>query len=128
MYALYAMFATPSGHIGCDSYETRHLHKMMAAGRLPWESDDEVLLLYAVGNKRKRKWVHEVNMKRREFGEFHHLMKQLRQDEVKFKEYFRMSSNQFEQLLSLIKDDIEKKEVNYREIISAEERLALCLR
>ena len=55
-------------------------------------------------------------------------MKQLRQDEVKFKEYFRMSSNQFEQLLSLIKDDIEKKEVNYRESISAEERLALCLR
>jgi len=46
---------------------------MMAAGRLPWESDDEVLLLYAVGNKRKRKWVHVVNMKRREFGEFHHL-------------------------------------------------------
>jgi len=55
-------------------------------------------------------------------------MKQLRQDEVKFKEYFRMSSNQFEQLLSLIKDDIEKKEVNYRESNSAEERLAPCLR
>ena len=72
---------------------------------MPWESDDsddEVLLLYTVGNKREIKWVHEVNMKRRESGEFHHLMKQLRQDEVKFKEYFRMSSNQFEQLLSLI--------------------------
>ena len=108
----------------------RHLYKMLA-GRLPWESDDsddEVLLLYAVGNKRERKWVHEVNMKRREFGEFHHLMKQLRQDEVKFKEYFQMSSNQVVQLLSLIKDDIEKKEVNYRESISAEEQLALCLR
>ena len=66
---------------------------------MPWESgdsDDEVLLLYAVGNKHERKWVSgEVNMKRREYGEFHHLMKQLRQDEVKFKEYFRMSSNQF---------------------------------
>jgi len=36
-----------------------------------------------------------------------------------------MSSNQFEQLLSLIKDDIEKNEVNYRESISAKERLAL---
>jgi hypothetical protein len=130
------MFATPTGHTGCDSYVTaeynrffffyRHLLKVMA-GRLPWESDvsdDEVLLLYAVGNKRQRKWVHEVYMKRREFGEFHDLMKQLRQDEVKFKEYFRMSSNQFEQLLSFIKDGIEKKE----ESISAEERLALCLR
>ena len=69
MYALYAMFATfatPSGHTGCDSYVTaeksnrfffyRHLYNMLA-GRLPWESDDsddEVLLLYAVGNKRER--------------------------------------------------------------------------
>jgi len=38
---------------------------------LPWGSDDgddEVLLLYAVGNKRERKRAHEVNMKRREFG------------------------------------------------------------
>ena len=113
-----------------DFFFYRHLYKMLA-GRLSWESDDsddEVLLLYAVVNKRERKWVHKVNMKRREFGEFHHLMKQLRQDEVKFKEYFQMSSNQFEQLLSLIKDDIEKKEVNHRESISAEERLALCLR
>jgi len=102
----------------------------MLAGRLPWESDDsddEVFLLYAVGSKREGKWVHELNVKSREFGEFHHLMKQLRQDEVKFKEYFRMSSNQFEQLLSLIKGDDEKKEVNYRESVSAEERLALCL-
>jgi hypothetical protein len=43
----------------------RHLYKMLA-GRLPWESedsDDEVLLLYAVGNKRERKWVHVFNMK-----------------------------------------------------------------
>jgi len=142
MYALYAMFetfATPSGHTGCDSYETaeksnrfflyRHLYKMLA-GRLPWGSDDsdDEVLLYAVGNKREWKWVHDVNMKRREFGEFHHLMKQLRQDKVKFKEYFRMSNNHFEHLLSLIKDDIEKKEVNYGESISAEERLALCLR
>jgi len=50
MYAMFATFATPSDHTGCDSKETRHLHKMKAAGRLPWESDDsedEVLLLYA---------------------------------------------------------------------------------
>ena len=63
----------------------------MLAGRLPRESDnsdDEILLLYAVGNKRERKWVQEVNMKRREFGVFHRLMNQLCQDEVKFKEYF----------------------------------------
>jgi hypothetical protein len=89
---LLAMFTTPSGHNGCNSYETAekskrfffycHLYNMLA-GWLPWESDDsdsEVLLLYAVGNKHERKWVHEVNMKRRESGEFHHLLKELHQD------------------------------------------------
>jgi len=40
IYAMFSTFATRSGHTGCDSYETRHLHKIMAAGRLPWESDD----------------------------------------------------------------------------------------
>ena len=51
-----------------DFFFCRHLYKMLA-GKLPWESDDnddEVLLLYAVGNKLERKWVHEVNMKRKE--------------------------------------------------------------
>jgi len=60
-----------------DVFFCCHLYKMLA-GRLSWESDvsdDGVLLLHAVGNKRERKWVHEVNMKRGESGEFHHLMK-----------------------------------------------------
>lgn len=105
----------------------------MLSGTLPWEndsSDDEALLLFSLNNnnKQKRKWVHEVNMERKKFGEFHHLLKQLRKDELKFKEYFRMSMKQFDQLLSIIKKDIEKKELNLRESIPAEERLAVCLR
>jgi hypothetical protein len=57
-------------------------------GTLPWEndrSDDEVLFLFSLNNnKRKRKWVHEVNMERKKFAEFHNLLKLLRKDEVKF--------------------------------------------
>lgn len=106
----------------------------MLTGTLPWESDssdDEALLLFSLNsnnNKQKRKWVHEVNLERKKFGEFHHLLKQLRKDEVKFKEYFRMSMKSFDQLLSIIKKYIEKKELNLRESITAEERLAVCLR
>lgn len=104
---------------------------VMFAHNVPWEnnddSDDDLFLLLSLC-KRKRKWVHDVNLKRTKFGEFHHLIKQLREDEVKFKDYFRMNTNQFDHLLSLIKDDIEKKSLNYRESITAVERLAVCLR
>jgi len=48
-------------------------------------------------------------MERKKFGEFHHIFNQLREDEVKLKEYFRLTINQFDQLLSIIKNDIEKK-------------------
>ena len=34
----------------------------------------------------------------------------------------------FDEILSLIKEDITKKDTNYREAISAEERLAITLR
>jgi len=70
----------------------------------------------------------KLTWKEESLADFISVMKQLRQDEVQFEEYFPMSSNQLEQLLSLIKDDFEKKEANYKESISAEERLALCLR
>jgi hypothetical protein len=103
----------------------------MLADSVPWESsddsDDELLLLLSLC-KRKRKRVPGVNLRRTKFGEFHHLIKQLREDEVKFKEYFRMNTNQFDNLLLLIKDEIEKKKLNYRETISAKERLTVCLR
>nr|CAI5853336.1 unnamed protein product [Callosobruchus analis] len=65
---------------------------------------------------------------RNDFGEFHHLIVQLRADESKFREYFRMSLQQFDQLLSIIEKDIEKQKTNYRERISAREGLAVCLR
>nr|CAI5842752.1 unnamed protein product [Callosobruchus analis] len=87
----------------------------MLPSTVPWDSDsddDELLLLVSLcKNKRKRKWVHE-----------------LRADESKFREYFRMSLQQFDQLLSIIEKDIEKQKTNYRERISARERLAVCLR
>jgi len=86
----------------------------MLTGKSPWESDnsgDDALLLFSLNNnnnKQKRKLVHKVNTERQKFGEFHHLLTQLRKDELKFKEYFRTSMKQFDQLLSIIKKNIQK--------------------
>ena len=71
--------------------------------------------------RKKRKWVHEINVERKDFGEFHTLMPELRQDEKRFYIYFRMPTECFDEILSLIKEDITKMDTNYRESISAEE-------
>ena len=74
--------------------------------------------------RKKRKWVHEINVEGKDFGKLHTLMPELRQDEKRFYIYFRMPSECFDEILSLIKEDITKMDTNYREAISAEERLA----
>ena len=59
--------------------------------------------------RKKRKWVHVINLERKDFGEFHTLMPELRQDEKRFYIYFRMPSECFDEILSLITEDITKK-------------------
>ena len=54
-------------------------------------------------------------------------MPELRKDEKHFYIYFRMPSECFNEIFSLI-EDITKMDTNYREAISAEERLAITLR
>jgi len=78
--------------------------------------------------RKKRKWVHEINVEGKDFGKLHTLMPELRQDEKRFYIYFRMPSECFDEILSLIKEDITKMDTNYREAVSAEERLAITLR
>ena len=48
--------------------------------------------LKVVNRQQRRFWIHEINLCRQEYGEYHHLMPQLRRHEVKFKEYMRMNT------------------------------------
>ncbi|KAJ8911787.1 hypothetical protein NQ315_008840 [Exocentrus adspersus] len=94
--------------------------------------EEEALLLWSLeASKRKRKrkhWVHPINSKREEQGEFHTLFAELLEDEERFFIYFRMSISSFNELYSLIKHDIQKQDTNWRKAISAKERLAVFLR
>jgi len=66
-------------------------------------SDEELLILLALKNKKKkRKWVHEINKKREEFVEFHHLCKELSTYEYRFVNYFRVTREQFEEIHELV--------------------------
>lgn len=99
---------------------------------IPWvdddsSSDEELVMLYSVCCQRS-KWVHSINEKRAKYGEFHHLVPELELDEERFKTYFRLNPEQYNEVLSLIDEDIKKNDTNYRKAISAKERLAICLR
>ncbi|XP_017482455.1 PREDICTED: uncharacterized protein LOC108371411 isoform X2 [Rhagoletis zephyria] len=100
-------------------------------------SDEELALIYlAVNNKikqnktsmKRRKWIHEINRDRKENGEFSTLMSQLRKDHIRFYKYFRMTIECFDEVLSIIKNEIQKADTHLRECIGPEERLAIALR
>ena len=68
------------------------------------ESDsdiEEVVLLYIYNKRRKARrrarkyWVHDLLLQRSQFGEYHHLVKQLFSYEDKFFQYFRMLPQTF---------------------------------
>lgn len=77
---------------------------------------------------RRRVWVRASLQKRSEYGQFHHLLQELRQDEGPFQRHFGLSRAQFDELLSRIGARITYRDTNYRPSIPPEERLAICLR
>ena len=90
--------------------------------------DNTALRFSLIGGTNRRMWVHPINEERTNFGEYHHLVPQLRCDQKKFKEYFRMSSETFDYIWALLSPLIEKNTTNYMKPISPEERLSVTLR
>jgi hypothetical protein len=75
-----------------------------------------------------RMWVHPINYDRRLHDEFHQLMPQLLEDEGRRLLYCRMSKVEFYRLLNMVAPKLEKCSTQFRESISPQERLAVCLR
>lgn len=91
--------------------------------------EEELLLLYALSrSQRKRVWVHDINKKREELGEYHRLCRELSSHEDRFFTYFRMSQDLFEELHEMLIPKISKCTTNWRKPISTRERLVICLR
>jgi len=77
---------------------------------------------------RRKLWVHDINMKRKEKGEFHNLIKELEEHPNRYEKYFRMTKDEFNFLHDLIRGDIKTRNTQFREAITTEEKLAVCLR
>ena len=77
----------------------------------------------------RRFWRRGIFRERILYSEYFHLYQRLRDTDREFHyQYIRMSKERFDHLLSLIREDIMKKDTPMRKAISAEERLVITLR
>lgn len=79
-------------------------------------------------NQSRRFWVNNLWKQRYMSGEFNNLFNDLRYDVRKFYDYYRMSYENFESLVHLLRPYMEKKQSRFRSPIPVEERLSVCLR
>ena len=97
------------------------------------DDDLDILILYWYRNprveaRRRRLWVHDIYRRRRQYGEYYHLVQELQLDGEMFHEYFRVTREQFRQLLTLVEPEIAKEETRLRETICPRQRLAITMR
>lgn len=70
--------------------------------------------------RRRRYWIHEINLQRNTYGEYHTIYRKLLQDSERYHLYFRMNETQFEDIHNFIKND-NKKKTTCRDAISTQE-------
>lgn len=94
---------------------------------------EELLLLTLLLRKRRKQrrrllWTHPITSARLTEGAHYLLMQDLQDDSSKHLNYFRMSSQTFNELLSHLQDSLQKQDTNMRRSIPPQERLAMTLR
>ena len=94
------------------------------------EAKIKAIALYLLWRKkriRRRWWVHPLNADRFAKSEFFNLYHDFREYDERFFRMYRMHVNQFDHLLGVVREDLEKMTTRYREPISPEERLVITL-
>jgi hypothetical protein len=82
------------------------------------------LIMYWYRRRRRinmRYWLHPIVMERSCMGSYRTLMYQLRRDELKFFNYFRMSMSTFDDLLRRVEGNLTRRNTTMRRSISPEE-------
>ncbi|CAB1315378.1 unnamed protein product [Coregonus sp. 'balchen'] len=68
--------------------------------------------------KRRSVWVQGWLKSRKQAGEFHRLIQELRLFGEEFRSYFRLDRSQFDHLLQMVGDRIARMDTNYREFLA----------
>lgn len=93
----------------------------------------KIIALWLIHRRRKRRkchrlWVHPITERREEVGTFNTLFGELRADENKFYNYFRMSITSFDELHVRLKNVLQRENTKMRNCIQPVEMLAVTLR
>ncbi|MED6268001.1 hypothetical protein CHARACLAT_017825 [Characodon lateralis] len=92
---------------------------------------DLIMVLYLRRAKKRCRrqcpLVHQILQGREQFGDYNHLLQELRLHEGRFQRYFCLSRTQFEDLLSRVGRRIGLRDTNYQRYIPTAERLSICL-
>ena len=81
-------------------------------------------MLVQINYTANRLWIHPVNNLRFEKSEFYGLYQEY---EDKFFNWYQMSTQQFDEILSMIARRLRKKNTNFRESVSPEEQLCIMI-
>jgi len=77
------------------------------------------------GDRERRFWVHDVITRRRQYGEYHRPIQELRLDGDRFRRQFRMSPAVFHELFTAIGPCLSRSNTNWRQAIDPGQRLAV---
>lgn len=95
-------------------------------------SEDDVVVTYLYLKKRKRQrkrrfWIHPHYIRNVCYSTFI-VSNELDQDPEKFHGYYRMNPETFTILVNIVEASIRKRDTNFRQAVSVEERLLITLR
>lgn len=76
--------------------------------------DESVTLIALYSRPCRRFWIHDTIQRRTELGEYHRLIRELEADDERFKQYFHMTKDQFDEILGLVDDKLAKQITHYR--------------
>ncbi|KAL0124146.1 hypothetical protein PUN28_006162 [Cardiocondyla obscurior] len=97
--------------------------ELSSSSKFNFEIETTCAVMQNIVSFKKRVWVHNINLRRKEKGEYHHLINNLKEDRSRYENYFRMTKEEFEVLHDLIKEDIKTENTQMREAISTREKL-----
>lgn len=94
----------------------------------------EQIIAWLLYRRRKRQrrdrlhWVHPINQRREEVVLFYTLFDDLRNDDRKFFNYFRMSAGSFDELHGKLQNVLQRQNTQFRNCIQPIEMVAMTLR